>query len=230
MARQARILLPHIPAHLVQRGHNRSPCFFTPADRARYLALLGEHAVGQRVAIHAYVLMTNHVHLLVSAVDPGGIGRMMKAVGERYVDYINRLHRRSGTLWGGRFWSGLIEADDHFLVCSRYIELNPVRAGIVADPARYEWSSYGVNALGATDPLVTPHELMRALGRNASERCQAYVELFEQQIPGSMLERIRKSVRLGLPVGSDDFVQRVSERIGRKLFPGKVGRPPRNGK
>jgi len=151
MPRRARIALPNVPVHLIQRGNNRQPCFFADEDYRRYLDWLTEYAGKTGCRIHSYVLMTNHVHLLISADRADAGGALMKLLGQRYVQYVNRVYRRSGTLWEGRFRSCLVQAEDYLLGCQRYIELNPVRANMVAHPAEYRWSSYRANAQGEAD-------------------------------------------------------------------------------
>src|SRR5690348_1132785 len=160
--------------HVVQRGNNRTPCFTCNEDRAYFAHLL--RRLGERTgcAIHAYVFMTNHVHLLLTASEPRSPSRMMQMLGRRYVRYFNNRFERTGTLWEGRFRSSVIDSERYFFQCSRYIETNPVRAGLAMRPADYPWSSYRCNALGAFDSLVTAHPLYRALGDHDVTRCDAY--------------------------------------------------------
>lgn len=164
MPRRPRILLADYPLHIVQRGINREPCFFTDEDYHCYLHWLEEAARACGCAIHAYVLMTNHVHLLLTPAETGAPSRLMQSLGRRYVQYANRFYRRSGILWEGRYKSSVVHAEDYLLACSRYIELNPVKAGMVADLAQYRWSSYRANGLGLADARLTPHALYRQLG------------------------------------------------------------------
>lgn len=179
MARMPRVVVPGYPLHVTQRGHNREPIFFTPRDRAAFLVDLSEAAAQHGCAVHAYVLMTNHVHLLLTPAEADGPSRLMQALGARYVGYVNRTYGRTGALWDGRFRSTVPDSDRHFLACSRYIELNPVRAGLVSDPADYPWSSFRANALGETDAVLSPHTLYLGLGAAATARQQAYRSLFE---------------------------------------------------
>ena len=158
MTRLPRIALPSIPQHVIQRGNNRQPCFYADDDYHFYLECLGEAARKYHVSIHAYVLMTNHVHLLLTPAAMTGVSQVMQTLGRRYVRYINHTYRRSGTLWEGRYHASLVQADHYLLTCYRYIELNPVRAGMTDDPAGYRWSSYRCNALGQPDKLIEPHE------------------------------------------------------------------------
>ena len=163
MLRRPRLMLPNVPLHLIQRGNNRQVCFVADEDFRFYLDWLKEYADKTGCRIHAYVLMTNHVHLLVSSPSANGVGAMMKALGQRYVQYVNRTYQRSGTLWEGRFRSCLTQDEVYLLSCMRYIELNPVRAGMVVHPGEYRWSSYRCNAQGEADPLISPHSIYAAL-------------------------------------------------------------------
>jgi len=185
MPRRPRIKLAEVPQHIVQRGINREPCFFAEEDYHCYLHWLQKSAGDWHCAIHAYVLMTNHVHLLVTPEQPDGIAKMMQSIGRRYVQYINRSYRRSGSLWEGRFKSSLVQAEEYLLTCMRYIELNPVRAGLVAAPGEYRWSSFRSNALGHEDALVTPHSCYYALGRSPALRQAAYRALFRDEASGT---------------------------------------------
>src|SRR5438067_1746596 len=178
MPRSPRLELPDVPQHVRQRGHNGADCFFGDADRRFYLKCLAEAAARRRCQIHAYVLMTNHVHLLVTPSAPGAIGAMMQDVGRRYVRVINTIHGRTGTLWEGRFRSSLIDCENYLLTCHRYIELNPVRAGLVADPASYRWSSHLHYVADRYDGLVNRHPVYQSLGLSANERRAAYRSLF----------------------------------------------------
>ena len=170
MARLGRYFLPDQPLPVIQRGNNRAPIFFGDDDYERYRTWLGEAAAAYGCAIHAYVLMTNHVHLLVTPREDESLPRTMQSLGRRYVRHVNTRYRRSGTLWEGRYRAAPIDSEAYFLACCRYIELKPVRAGMVGHARDYPWSSWRAQALGAGDPLVTPHALYRALGRSAAER------------------------------------------------------------
>lgn len=228
MPRPARLNLPGIPQHVTQRGNNRQHCFFDDQDRKTYLNLLGKAAQRRDCEIHAYVLMTNHVHLLVTPNIPDGVSRLMQDTGREYVRHINRTHQRSGTLWEGRFKSSLVDSEIYCLVCYRYIELNPVRAEIVAAPGKYRWSSYPANALGQPDVLLTPHPLWLALGEDSTGRCQAYRRLFHCETPASTLRMFRYCNRKGLPLGSEQFKARIESQLQIKLGTGKVGRPAKS--
>lgn len=174
MARRPRLVLPDVPLHIIQRGNNRHLCFVSDTDFRVYLSLLEITAKHFGCAIHAYVLMTNHVHLLLSAVDSAGPSLLMKALGQRYTQYMNRRYGRTGTLWEGRFRSCLVEGERYLLTCQRYIELNPVRAGMVPTPGKYQWSSYRANAEGSKDVLITHHETYLRLGADPLARRAAY--------------------------------------------------------
>lgn len=170
MPRQPRFCPPGMPQHLIQRGNNRQVCFNLDEDMAAYAHWLHDYAVRHRVAIHAWVFMTNHVHLLVTPETTDGLSRLMQSLGRHYVRHYNQRYRRSGTLWEGRFKSCLVQTEDYLLQCYRYIELNPVRAGMVNDPAEYPWSSYRCNALGVESRLLTLHDEYLKLGREPVER------------------------------------------------------------
>jgi putative transposase len=174
MPRRPRIILPSVPQHIIQRGNNHSVCFYADEDYIKYLEWLKEYADKTSCQIHAFVLMTNHVHLLVSADKTDAIGAMMKALGQRYVQSINRTYKRSGTLWEGRYKSCPTQAETYLLACQRYIELNPVRANMVEHPAEYRWSSYRVNAHGESSNLIIPHLIYGRLGLDYQTRQSAY--------------------------------------------------------
>jgi len=182
MPRPPRLDLPGVPQHVVQRGNNRTECFFGDTDRRFYLKCLAESAARRGCEVHAYALMSNHVHILATPNASGAIGMMMQDVGRRYVRVINTLHARTGTLWEARFRSSLIDSENYLLVCQRYIELNPVRAGIVTDPAAYPWSSHTYYASGRANRLVTEHDVYLRLGSSAAERRSAYLSLFAKSL------------------------------------------------
>lgn len=227
MPRRARLVLPHAPMHIVKRGNNKQACFFCDDDRQRYLDWLATHSIRTGCAVHAYVLMTNHVHLLVSGISDTAIAAMMKAVGERYVPYVNKTYGRSGTLWDGRFYSSLVQEDNYFLACHRYIELNPVRAGIVASPGEYRWSSYAGNANGEHDVLLQPHLVYSALGSDPSSRQLAYKQLFEHEIDEEMLCQLRRGIHGNRAAGNSEFSAQIEAALGRRANPSKPGRPLR---
>ena len=225
MPRRARLRIAGAPLHIIQRGNNRSACFFADQDYGCYLQHLGELAVRYACAIHAYVLMTNHVHLLVTPCQPEGASLLMKHLGQRYVQFVNRVYERSGTLWEGRFRSSIVQAEAYLVRCQRYIELNPVRAGMVDSPGAYRWSSFGANALGRRDVLITPHPVFRALGPDNSSRRAAYLELFRSELASGELEEIRVSTNAGYVLGSEKFRKEIAAALGRRAGPGRSGRP-----
>ena len=225
MPRRPRVVLPHIPLHLIQRGNNRQVCFVADEDYLFYLDWLKEFAGKAGCRIHAYVLMTNHVHLLVSADRAESPGQLMKALGQRYVQYFNRTYRRSGSLWEGRYRSCLTQAEDYLLTCQRYIELNPVRAGMVEHPADYRWSSYRANAQGEENALVTPHEMYLGLGTTEASRLTAYRELFRYELEPGLVDQIRQASNGNFALGSARFAEEIAAALGRRVTRGKSGRP-----
>jgi len=204
MPRASRTFLPAVPLHVIQRGHDRRQCFFCDDDFQMYRRLLHEQAV----LVHAYVLMSNHVHLLVSVDDGASLAAMMKGVAQGYSQYFNARRGTSGTVWDGRYKSCLVQTEGYFLTCQRYIELNPVRAGMVRFPGNYKWSSYRSNAEGRHDALVTPHEMYRRLGRDGAERRQAYLRLFQEALTPIQIEQIRAGCRSGV-LGDKQFIAKA---------------------
>jgi putative transposase len=225
MPRKPRFYLPDIPAHIVQRGNDRQPAFFAEADYSAYLDWLAEGAQKHGCAIHAYVLMTNHVHILLTPHARDSISRLVQFVGRNYVTYINRAYQRTGTLWEGRHKGSLVGADDYLLACYRYIELNPVRAGMVSTPGDYRWSSFAANAFGLSDKLVYPHERYRALGNTDEQRLYAYQELFRNALEPDHVHSIRASVQTGTPLGNDRFRAQVEAALGKRVGQARRGRP-----
>ena len=216
MARRKRACPAGIAQHLIQRGNNRQPCFGGTEDFAAYAHWLREASERFDVAVHAWVFMTNHVHLLATPQCPHGISRMMQHLGRLYVRYFNRKRGRSGTLWEGRFKSCLVQDSEYLLHCYRYIELNPVRAGMVADPGEYRWSSYRVNALGVASGLCTPHPEYLALGKG-SDRLAAYRGLFRADLDEEPIADIRRVTERGLALGDEPFVREMEPRTGTRL-------------
>jgi len=225
MPRRARLALPNVPLHIIQRGNNRQACFYADDDYLFYLDWLAEHATKSGCQVHAYVLMSNHVHLLISADHAEASGTMMKALGQRYVQYVNRTYRRSGTLWEGRFRSCPTQEESYLMACQRYIEMNPVRAGMVAHPAEYRWSSYRANAQGEKDGLVKPHLLYLSLGGDDESRQVAYRELFRHELEPGLVDDIRRATNGNFVLGNERFAAQVSAALGRRVIPGKSGRP-----
>jgi putative transposase len=201
MPRVARTVLAGHSLHVVQRGINRQQCFFSDRDYATYLRFLGEYAVRFGCSLHAYCLMTNHVHLLLTPEATDSCALLMKNLGQRYVQIVNRRLERSGTLWEGRFKSCLVDSETYALACYRYIELNPVRAGIVDAPEKYRWSSYPANAEGKTDSLLKPHPAYDALAADGGKRLEAYRALCESAPSEPIVEEIRKATRIGCIAG-----------------------------
>lgn len=227
MARKPRFKVAGLPQHIVQRGNNRQPCFVDNEDRRRYLADLEEALHAHEVELHAWVLMSNHVHLLATPRTHRGVSRMMQTLGARYVRWFNTRHERSGTLWEGRFRASLVETDRYLLACMRYIELNPVRANIVSNPARYRWSSFAANALGMADPLVTAHPTFLALCATAKERCAAYRRQCGHALETDTLTDIRAALNSELVLGSDEFKTLVESTTARAARHRRAGRPRR---
>jgi len=225
MARPPRLELPGVPLHVVQRGNNRAACFFSDVDRRFYLKCLGRAAAARNCAVHAYVLMTNHVHLLVTPSAAGAVGAMLQDIGRRYVRVINTIHGRSGSLWEGRFKSSLIDSDGYLLTCHRYIELNPVRARLVDQPGAYLWSSHGHYVGMRTDGFLTHYPQFQALGPSDAERRAAFRSLFEPPMEERMLKAIRTAIKTDSALGSEDFMQDAEARLGRSVRPPKRGRP-----
>lgn len=225
MARKPRFLIPGIPQHVIQRGNNREPCFFAESDYNCYLRELQDAARKNHAAVHAYVLMTNHVHLLVTPGQPYSISHMMQDLGRKYVRYINHTYRRTGTLWEGRYKASLVDSEAYLLTCMRYIELNPVRAGMVEHPGEYRWSSYASNAQGRASSLIAPHPLYLALGDNTEPRLHAYRELFRYTIDADTIHEIRESLNQELVLGREDFKDRIAQMLKRQTRKGQPGRP-----
>ena len=211
----------------MQRGNNRCDCFGDDSDRLLYLSLLADSSRLHECSIHAFVLMTNHVHLLASAHAEHAISRMMKRIGESYARAFNRKHRRTGTLWEGRFLASIVDTRSYLLTCQRYIECNPVRAGMVRDPRDYCWSSFAHNALGRVCPVIVPHPTYLALGATDDERRAAYRALFAAPESTADLGLIRACVNAGLALGDRAFVQEVERLTGRPAARKPGGRPRR---
>ena len=225
MARPPRLELPGVPLHVIQRGNNRGACFFNDTDRRFYLKCLERAAAANDCAVHAYVLMTNHVHLLVTPSAAGGVGAMVQDIGRRYVRVINTVHGRSGSLWEGRFKSSLIDSEAYLLTCHRYIELNPVRAGLASHPGAYPWSSHAYYTGTRTDDLITEYPQYRSLGRGEAERRKAFCSLFDEPIERQVLEKIRTAVNTDSALGSEKFMDEAEATLGRSVRAPKRGRP-----
>jgi putative transposase len=225
MPRRPRILIDDVPLHVVQRGHNREPCFFAEEDFHTYLHWLQEALRENDVALHAYVLMTNHVHLLLTPRHAERVPRLVISLGRRYVQYINRTYRRTGTLWDSRYKSSVVQAKTYLLACQRYIELNPVRAAMVEDPVHYRWSSYRTHAHGQPSAILTPHALYLALAREPVERQKAYRNLFRAQLDEPAIDDIRRALNQDQPLGNGRFLARIARSMGERREPRPRGRP-----
>ena len=220
MPRLTRFWSPDHPLHVIHRGNNRVAIFRDDIDRGYYFRLLAGASREHGCAIHAYVMMPNHVHLLTSPSASTSLPRTMQSLGRSYVQHFNRRHERTGTLWEGRYRGTLIDTDAYLLACMRYIELNPVRAGIVSDPAGFRWSSFRCNALAANDDVVTPHALFIGLGDSEGTRCGAYRRLFERRLPFSTIEEIREATNKRWVLGNDAFRAQIQCTLGdRRVAP-----------
>ncbi len=225
MPRQPRYFLPNIPQHVVARGVDRQAVFFQDKDYARYRQNLRKAAKENQCQIHAYVLMTNHVHLLVTPGDERALPLMMQAMGRTYVQQINRCYGRSGTLWEGRYKASPVETDQHLLACQRYIELNPVRAGLVEAPGEYFYSSFRHHALGISDPLLTSHANYLRLHSEPQARLDAYRNLFSDILCDELLIKIRENTNACAVIGSERFQEQIAGMLGRAVARVAPGRP-----
>ncbi|PPU74347.1 transposase [Xanthomonas cucurbitae] len=230
MARPPRLDIPNVAQHVVQRGNDRMPCFFEDVDYRHYLTMLQEAATAQSCRIHAYVLMTNHVHLMATPSSKGCVSRMMQTLGRRYVSYINSKYRRTGTLWEGRYKACLVDAERYILACYRYIELNPVRVAMVADPGAYRWSSHRHNAQGIHDALTTPHETYLALDIQPMKRLAAYRALFAEALDQQRLAEIRSYLEQQRALGTPRFQTQIEAMLGRCVTTRPRGRPSSSSK
>ena len=227
MPRKPRFYLPGAPVHAVQRGHNKAAIFFEDFDYLEYLRCLKLAADECGCAVHAYVLMTNHVHLLMTPDHPDSIAGLFQSLGRHYVRYINDTYKRHGSLWEGRYKSAIIQSGIYLLTCQRYIEMNPVRAGMVDHPAEYRWSSYGANALGVSNPIVSEHEEYLSLGYSLKDCKSSYRGLFDIPLGVDEMELLRSALQTGTPLGNDRFRSQIEAVSGRKV--GYLGRGrPRN--
>ncbi|MBP1474546.1 transposase [Frateuria sp. MAH-13] len=227
MARQPRLDLPGIPQHVVQRGNNRLPCFLDDNDRRRYLHLLCEALLDTGCALHAYVLMDNHVHLLLTPPEAGAISRLMQKLGRGYVGQFNARHRRTGTLWEGRYKSCLVDNEDYVLRCYRYIDLNPVRARMTDSPIAYAWSSASAHCGHRTDLLLRHHPAYAALGAAPDARGEAYRGLLRETLSDDDLAAIRTYLQQQRAWGRDDFRAMVEAKTRRFSGIRPAHRPPR---
>jgi putative transposase len=226
MARLPRLTVPGYPHHLIQRGNNRQPIFAADGDYETLLSMLEENAPRLQVEVHAYVLMTNHFHLLATPAVQDGLPLLMQAVGRGYVRYFNQRQGRTGTLWEGRYRSTLIEADRHLLACMAYMDLNPVRAGIAPSPRDYPWSSHRHYVGLRNEKLVTPHPLYWSLGNTPFAREAAYAELVDAGVSDQQRQALTDSALRGWALGSPDYVADLQRRTERRVARRKPGRPP----
>lgn len=225
MARLPRLVLPDHPHHILQEGNDRQLIFRDDEDYQRFLGWLKESAREFKVAVHAYALMPNHLHLLASPTSEQGLARMMQRVGRYYVPWFNQKYQRLGGLFRGRFKTSLIDPERYFMLCSRYIEFNPVRSGAVSDPAGYRWSSYAHHAGVRQDSLIVDHALYWGLGNTPFQREAAYIELARQPLAPGELDSINRAVLKGWPLGSDAFKTQLQQKARRQVLPAKRGRP-----
>jgi putative transposase len=225
MPRKPRFNLPGVPQHIIQRGNNREPCFYSSDDYQKYLDDLKQSAEKYDCRIHAYVLMTNHVHLLVTPMLENGISQMMQALGRRYVNYINTSYHRTGTLWEGRYKSCLIDSEMYLLTCMCYIELNPVRAGMVDYPEEYIWSSYTQNAQCLNSGIIKNHPMYLTLGKTVEERQFVYRGLFQRYMENDLIHQVRDAINHELVLGRSEFKDKIEKILNRQTRLGKAGRP-----
>lgn len=229
MPRKQRFYIPGIPAHVMQRGHNRNPIFFNDLDYLEYLKILKKVVDKYECQIHAYMLMTNHVHLLLTPSTSKSISLLFQSLGRMYVSYINTKYQRSGTLWEGRHKGNVVESDSYFLTCMKYIELNPVRAHMVECPSDCPWSSYSSNGKGKYNVILTEHEVYSRLADNQSDRLKAYNDLFDIKLNSQVLSDLENSIQSGTPLGSDSFMKNIEETLSCHVGYIKPGRPSRKG-
>lgn len=224
MARLPRYFIPDVPLHVIQRGNNRQRIYVDDADRRMFLEFLRSASVLHGLAIHAYVLMPNHFHLLVTPAAAHTVARTLQSLGRRYVAHFNERHERTGTLWEGRYRATPIDSERYLFVCHCYIELNPVRASLVESAAAFRWSSHRHNAHGTVDRFVTPHPLYVGLGRTIEERLAAYRALFHVGPTHPVIDEIRSATHFGWALGGTDFRERIEKLGRRRSAPVRIGR------
>ena len=225
MPRKPRFYVPGAPIHAVQRGHNRSAFFFCDLDYLEYLRCLKQAADSCGCKVHAYVLMTNHVHLLLTPEQADSVGRLFQSIGRHYVRYINETYQRQGGLFDGRYKSSVIDSQAYLLSCMRYIELNPVRAGMVVHPAKYRWSSYAANALGVSNAILSGQAEYMALGRRPYARQSVYRGLFDKVADSDELALLRCALQTGTPLGNARFKMEIESALDLKVGFARRGRP-----
>ena len=233
MPRKRRLFIPDLPQHVVQRGVDRQPVFFSDSDCARYLNTFSEYAERRNISLHAYCLMTNHTHLLVSAKEKGALSACMQELGRKFVSTTNRIRSRTGGLWEGRFYAGYLEPEGYLLRCMRYIELNPVRAKMVANAGAYRWSSFSAHATGRENVMITPHPVYQKLGDTQEARAYAYRKSFDEEPEGvdrSVIdEEIRSATRQGVLIAGTTYAADVARRLNREVTAKPRGRPKKKG-
>ena len=226
MPRQARIVVANTAHHIIQRGHNRQVIFASDADYNYYIDNLIDFKREFSCKIYAYCLMTNHVHLVVDPGDnPESISLLMKRVAGRQTRYINKIEKRSGSLWEGRFKSSVVSTQEYLVSCCRYVELNPLRAGLVENPGDYKWSSCSCKVKGTRNKLVDFDSQYFALGSSASERQSAYKEYLLETIPEYEIELIREALQRNQLTGSARFREEISAKLGIRISNKRPGRP-----
>ena len=228
MARLPRYFIKGVPLHIILRGNNRDPIFGNDEDCQFFKEVLQDACKRHGLAVHAYVFMTNHVHLLASPSSEESVPKTLQSVGRRYVQYFNFRYRRTGTLWEGRYRATAVDAENYLFECMRYIELNPVRAGMVAHPRDHAWSSYRANAESRMDPLVTAHSVYRRLSHGESEQCAAYRELVKVPLDAQSLDAIRDCTNKGWALGSGRFREKIERLSMRRSVPLPKGRPKKD--
>lgn len=225
MARLPRLVVPHQPHHIIQTGIDSQQVFRDDADYTAFLGWLREASRQFKVAVHAYVLLPNQVQLLASPTDATGLARMMQWVGRQYVPYFNARYQRAGTLWQGRYRATVIDSVQYFLLCSRYVESEPVRVGLAGEAGSYPWSSYAHHAGIKPDPVITDHARYWALGNTPFDREAAYKSLMEQGLSSEEARVVGEAARKGWPLGSDKFKAELQKQANRRVTPAKRGRP-----
>lgn len=225
MARLRRVSPIGVPVHVIQRGNAKQDCFKDDEDREKYLSIFSDAKDKYKVDVHAWVLMSNHVHFLCTPLMENALSQMMQSVGRFYVRYFNKKYDRTGTLWEGRFKSCLVDSELYVLELYRYIELNPVRAGMVEDVVDYRWSSYSVNRLGNVDNFIKHHDCYLSLADNQTDRSKEYIKFINEQMEETNLISIRSSINKGLILGSDEFGTFIEKHTGMRVTPRSPGRP-----
>jgi len=228
MPRKPRFFIPGVPVHIVHRGHSRDPVFFEDEDYSTYAYWLGEASKRYSIKIHSFVLMTNHVHILITPPEKTSTSLFMQYIGRRYVPYMNQKYGKSGSIWEGRYKASLVQVEDYFLATMRYIELNPVRAGMVESPSHYRWSSFCHNSGLRAISFVRYHSVYISLAGNDKARFETYKELFRSQLDQEVMKQIADAWLTGTPLGNDYFREKVEARVLQKVGHYKRGRPAKS--